>query len=88
MSMVEEINNAVADALGKLSACTDAAQVEAVRIEFLGRNGFFTVMGKNMGGLAPEERKTAGKAFNLGRKEVESAIAGAAAELSQTISIA
>ncbi len=84
MSMVEEINNAVADALGKLSACTDAAQVEAVRIEFLGRNGFFTVMGKNMGGLAPEERKTAGKAFNLGRKEVESAIAGAAAELKKT----
>ena len=83
MSMVEQISAKVEAARERLAAASETSEIEAVRIELLGRNGFFTAAGKTMGSLPPEERKTAGRAFNAGRGEVEKLIAEAAGRLSR-----
>ncbi|MCQ2379482.1 MAG: phenylalanine--tRNA ligase subunit alpha [Victivallaceae bacterium] len=80
-SIVEAVNTAVAAARKKFSACTCANDVEAVRIEYLGRNGLFPELSKGMSQLAPEERKDAGRAFNEGRSAIQNMLQEKLSEL-------
>ena len=47
-----------------LSAVTEIAQLEALKVEYLGKKGSVTALMKNMGSLSPEEKKTFGKEVN------------------------
>ncbi|MBO5306544.1 MAG: phenylalanine--tRNA ligase subunit alpha [Lentisphaeria bacterium] len=80
-AIIEKINAAIADAEVKASAAADAAAIEALRIEYLGRNGLFPALSKEMGTVAPEERKDTGRAFNMGRNRIQELIDTAADRL-------
>ena len=80
-AIIEKINAAIADAEAKASAAVDAAAIESLRIEYLGRNGLFPALSKEMGSVAPEERKDTGRAFNMGRNRIQELIDEAADRL-------
>ena len=59
--------------LARIAAARNAAELEAVRVEALGRKGALAVAGKDMGKLPPEERKQAGMLLNAAKQKLESA---------------
>ena len=72
--IIEAVNRAVADAQAKASAAVDAAALEALRIEYFGRNGLFQELSKKMGSVPKEEKKDTGMAFNSGRNSIQAAL--------------
>ena len=78
--IIEAVNRAAADAESR-AATANAAALEALRIEYLGRNGLFPELSKKMGGVPPEQRKATGSAFNQGRTRIQQALDAAAARL-------
>ncbi len=55
--------------LAKLSECSDAQTVEALRVEYLGKNGSITGLLKGMKDLSIEEKKTFGQEVNVLKEE-------------------
>ena len=70
MSFVDEITPLKEAALQALKAADNLAKLDAVRVQYLGTNGQFTGLLKQMGGLAKEERPAAGKAVNQAKAEL------------------
>jgi phenylalanyl-tRNA synthetase alpha chain len=60
--------------LARIAAARSAEELEAVRIEALGRKGALALAGKDMGKLAPEERKRAGMLLNGVKQTLEDAL--------------
>ena len=62
------MNQSILDLRTKLDASlagvTEIAQLEALKVEYLGKKGSVTALMKNMGSLSPEEKKTFGKEVN------------------------
>ena len=81
--IIEAVNRAASDAESKAAAAVDAAALEALRIEYLGRNGLFPELSKKMGTVPPEERKATGTAFNTGRNRIQAALDAANARIGQ-----
>ena len=69
--IVERIEQALREAEAALAAAETLAQVEAVRINMLGRKGLFITLTKEMGAAAPEERRVIGQAFNQGKARIQ-----------------
>ena len=80
-SIIAEIERAVAAAKTALDRAASPADAEAVRIEYLSRNGLFPALSRRMGEVPPEERRATGTAFNTGRTEIENALEAAKARL-------
>ena len=81
--IIEAVNRAAADAEGKAAVAADSAALEALRIEYLGRNGLFPELSKKMGSVPPEQRKE--NAARRRRAETQAAIdAAVAAERAKT----
>ena len=72
--IIEAVNRAAAEAVEKIAAAKDSAELEAVRIAYLGRNGLFPELSKKMGSVPPEERRETGSAFNTGRTKIQDAL--------------
>ncbi len=53
----------------------NSAEIENLRVKYLGKKGELTAILKQMGGLAPEERPIMGQLVNQAKAEVESLIA-------------
>ncbi len=68
--------------LESVSAASDEAALESVRVSALGKKGSISELLKTLGGMSPEERKTNGPLFNTLRDRVTDAIAARKAELS------
>ncbi len=79
--IIQSIEAAVPAAQSRIAAATTAADLDAIRIEYLGRNGLFPALSGKMGSVPPEERKDTGRAFNTGRNAIQSALEEAAAKL-------
>jgi phenylalanyl-tRNA synthetase alpha chain len=62
------------DTPARLGAASDAASLEAVRHEVLGRNGTLTSLMRELGQAPPEDRPSLGKLANEVRGEIEAAI--------------
>ena len=60
-------------ALARIQAAATADDLEAVRVEVLGRKGVLAQLSKDMGKLAPEERASRGKFINTAKQTLESA---------------
>jgi phenylalanyl-tRNA synthetase alpha chain len=60
--------------MARIAAASNAAEVEAERVEALGRKGWLSQFGKEMGKLAPEERARIGKLVNGARQSLEAAL--------------
>ena len=72
--IIEAVNRAADEAVARIAAATDSAELEAVRIAYLGRNGLFPELSKKMGSVPPEERRETGSAFNTGRSRIQDAL--------------
>jgi phenylalanyl-tRNA synthetase alpha chain len=78
---VEQIEPLKQAALAELSAASDLAALEQARISYLGANGKFTALLKQLGTLPREEKPAAGKTLNAAKAELEAALAQRREEL-------
>ena len=62
------------DILQQVAGASDEAALEAVRVATLGKKGSISEQMKSLGGMGPEERKTAGAALNVLKDKVTDAI--------------
>jgi phenylalanyl-tRNA synthetase alpha chain len=60
-------------ALARIQSSETAEELEAVRVEVLGRKGVLTQLSKDMGKLAADERVTRGKFINTSKQALEEA---------------
>ncbi len=65
-----------ARALARLQSASSAEDLEAARVEALGRKAGLSQFSKEMGKLAPEERARIGKLLNDARQKLEAAVEG------------
>ncbi|MEC8989524.1 MAG: phenylalanine--tRNA ligase subunit alpha, partial [Verrucomicrobiota bacterium] len=70
MSFIDQIAPLKEAALQALEAADTLAKLDDVRVLYLGTNGQFTGLLKQMGGLTKEERPSIGKAVNLAKAEL------------------
>jgi len=59
--------------LARVAAAATADEVEAIRVEVLGRKGTLANLSKDFGKLSPEERAAFGKDLNAAKQSLESA---------------
>ena len=77
MSLLDEIEPLKAEALAELNAATDQASVDQAKGKWLGPQGRFTVLMKQLGALPKGDRPTAGKVINIAKGELETALKAA-----------
>jgi phenylalanyl-tRNA synthetase alpha chain len=65
--MVETLKG---EALQAIGAASDMAALEEIRVAVLGKKGRLTALMKDLGGLAPDERKARGAALNAVKDEI------------------
>ena len=75
---LEELEKAKASSLAEIAAASGAADVEALRVKYVGRNGLIPALIKGMKDVPKEERPAFGKAVQAWRAEVEAALAATA----------
>lgn len=73
--MKEQLEAIRSEAKAALQVCTDAKQLDAIRVQYLGKKGALTAILKQMGKLSAEERPVIGQMANAVRADIESAIA-------------
>jgi phenylalanyl-tRNA synthetase alpha chain len=81
MSLLEQIEPLKQAALAELRAAPDLATLDHTKGAYLGPQGKFTALMKQMGTLAKEERPAAGKLINQAKVELETALASRREEL-------
>ena len=70
----EQIDGVRRRALERIAAAANPEELEAGRVEALGRKGFLSNVSKEFGKLAPEERARAGKRLNEAKQAIEAAL--------------
>lgn len=80
---MSDIETLSARALADIAAAQTPEAVEALRVGLLGKQGSITSQLKQLGALAPEQRKAAGEAINRARDEVSAALAARKALLEE-----
>ena len=71
--MQDAIQELETRALARIEASQTADELEAVRVDVLGRKGALNEISKGMGKLAPEEKKAVGQSLNAAKQKVEAA---------------
>jgi phenylalanyl-tRNA synthetase alpha chain len=69
------------EVLREIAAARSLEELEEIRVRVLGRRGTLTVAMRELGALAPEERRRAGAAFNAAKDRITAALAEATARL-------
>ncbi len=73
--MEEELRRLQAEARAALAGTTNAQDLEAVRVKYLGRKGLFTGALRQLGAAAPADRPRLGKLANELKRELDNAFA-------------
>ena len=81
MSLLNEIEPLKQAALADLKAAADLAALEQAKGKWIGAQGQFTALMKQLGTLPREEKPAAGKAINSAKTELEAALAERRSEL-------
>jgi phenylalanyl-tRNA synthetase alpha chain len=81
MAVKERIAELEAEALAAVAAADSTADLERVRVQYLGRSAEITGIKKSIGSLSPESRKEVGRAANLASREIEGAVNSRTSEL-------
>jgi phenylalanyl-tRNA synthetase alpha chain len=72
--MIEDsIQELESRSLARIQSAASPEELEAVRVEALGRKGTLALIGKEMGKLAPEDRARVGKLLNSAKQVLEAA---------------
>jgi phenylalanyl-tRNA synthetase alpha chain len=79
----DSIQELVARSLARVRAARTADELEAARVEVLGRKGVLTMASKDMGKLPPEKRAAFGKLLNAAKQELEQAYEAGKQRLSE-----
>ncbi len=79
--MRERVESLRAEALSACTAAGSLAELEEVRVRYLGRRGALTALLRGLGDLDPVERPAVGSLANAVRDELERALEGRRAEL-------
>jgi phenylalanyl-tRNA synthetase alpha chain len=74
MTVSERIEQLKTEALSDVSSSASTADLEDVRVRFLGRSAELTEIKKSIGTLSPEERREVGRSSNLASLEIEAAL--------------
>lgn len=74
MSLLDQIDPLKQAALTAFDSASDLADLDRHRVHFLGANGTFTALLKQVGGLSREEKPTAGRKLNQAKHELESTL--------------
>ena len=77
MSLLDEIEPLKVEALAELNAATDQASLDQAKGKWLGPQGRFTGLMKQLGALPKGDRPTAGKVINIAKGELETALKAA-----------
>jgi len=80
-NLLEQIEPLKQAGVAELRGAADLAALEQARVSYLGANGKFTALMKQLGSLPKEEKPAAGKAINAAKSALESALAEMRAEL-------
>ncbi|MCH1496873.1 MAG: phenylalanine--tRNA ligase subunit alpha, partial [Rubripirellula sp.] len=81
---LSSLDGLVADASAAFEAATDAEALEEARVQYLGqKSGALRDIQKQMGSIAPEDRKTAGMQLNQSKTAIQDAFNGAKSRLGQ-----
>ncbi|MGA3044757.1 MAG: phenylalanine--tRNA ligase subunit alpha [Bryobacteraceae bacterium] len=67
----QQLSDLESAALARIKAASSPKDLEAVRVEVLGRKGALTQISKDMGKLAPEDRARIGKLLNTVKQTIE-----------------
>jgi len=81
MSFLNEIEPLKQTALTELNTSPDLAALEQTKGAWIGPNGKFTALMKQLGTLSKEEKPAAGKLINAAKQELEAALAARREEL-------
>lgn len=81
MSLLNEIEPLKQSALAELKAAPDLAALEQTKGAWIGPNGKFTALMKQLGTLPKEEKPAAGKLINAAKVELEAALGARREEL-------
>ncbi|MGZ4973377.1 MAG: phenylalanine--tRNA ligase subunit alpha [Limisphaerales bacterium] len=81
MSLLNDIEPLKQAALAELKAASDLATLEHAKGSFIGPQGKFTALMKQLGTLTKEERPAAGKLINQAKTEIEAALVERRADL-------
>ncbi|MCL4144861.1 UNVERIFIED_CONTAM: hypothetical protein GTU68_064237 [Idotea baltica] len=87
---LQALNDIAAQAKAAIDASEEKAQLEAVRIEYLGKKGLITAYLKQLGNVSVEQRPVIGKSVNLTKQEVAGLIdlrAKALAEIAMSVAL-
>ncbi|MBE0364256.1 phenylalanyl-tRNA synthetase alpha chain [Pseudoalteromonas ulvae UL12] len=68
------LENIVSQALAAVENASEIAQLEDVRVNYLGKKGQITDLLKTLGKMDPQERKTAGQVINQAKQSVQEQI--------------
>ena len=74
IELIERINSLVAEAVKGLEAAASEAEIEEIRVKAVGRNGELPALSGQMGALPPEQKREAGKAFNVAKNAIQGKI--------------
>lgn len=69
--MQAQLNKILDEAKAQLEKAAEQAQLEEIRVKFLGKKGELTQILRGMGKLSPEERKETGQMANMVRSQIE-----------------
>jgi phenylalanyl-tRNA synthetase alpha chain len=79
--LISQIEPVKQSAFADLRAASDLAALDQVRVAYLGGNGKFTALMKQLGSLPKEEKPAAGKVINQAKTELERSLAERKSEL-------
>ena len=71
---MEELEQTAAQAVDEIGKAVDQTTLDAVRVKYLGKKGFFTEQMKSLGKLPPEEKREAGAKINGAKQKVLEAL--------------
>src|SRR5918996_2101256 len=74
MTVSERIEHLKSEALSAIASGASTADLEDIRVRFLGRSAELTEIKKSIGTLSPEERNEVGRSSNLASREIEAAL--------------
>ncbi|MGB3635120.1 MAG: phenylalanine--tRNA ligase subunit alpha [Rubrobacteraceae bacterium] len=81
MSVTQRIQGLESEAISAIDAAGSTAELEKLRVKFLGRSAELTEIKKSIGTLSPEERKEVGRASNLASRSIEASLEARASKL-------
>jgi phenylalanyl-tRNA synthetase alpha chain len=82
--MLERIEEIKGEATAAIGAASSSAELEELRVRYLGRKAELTTILRGIGELAPEQRGSVGSAANSARQKLEAMLEEGAARLDAT----